>query len=386
MPEITENDCVKGHSAYIYDRGGRTRIDQLVRLSRVEWNRDRDGVSEAAVRLTGPSCSANRQLINDIAEKRHEMVIFRGEDRVWEGPIWRLSDQGSQVDIVAKDVGQYLFGQPLTRTWDSTAGTTATARLQEIIVWEMTHGRTARRIGGGTIEIPAWEAQPTPANVVNHLVVHHFPNEARTAAKTVPQQMLVGEHLAAFARTGGLDWTTVGRAIHLWDTSRSIGRTRTLTEEDFYGPIIVTKYGADHTQIAVVTGMDGAYGEAANPENLELYGPWTTLYTSYQQEGTDAPTQVELDSQATRNTSGRSPVPMEVRIPDNSTIRLDDTLTIADLVPGVQVPLLATLNARNYSQLQKIDHVKVIETAEGEEVKITLSPSTRPDSDEEEED
>jgi hypothetical protein len=84
--------------------------------------------------------------------------------------------------------------------------------------------------------------------------------------------------------------------------------------------------------------------------------------------------------------SGRNPVPVEVRIPDNSTIRLDDTLTIDDLIPGVQMPLLATLNARQVSQDQKLDLVTVRETgAEGETIQVVLTPATKPDSDDEEE-
>ena len=54
-------------------------------------------------------------------------------------------------------------------------------------------------------------------------------------------------------------------------------------------------------------------------------------------------------------------------------------------VPGVQVPLRATLNAKAYEQDQKIDHLRVTETADGETVQLTLTPATRPDSDEEEE-
>jgi len=72
-----------------------------------------------------------------------------------------------------------------------------------------------------------------------------------------------------------------------------------------------------------------------------------------------------------------------VRIPDNSSVRLNDSLTINDLVPGAQVPLLATLNARQLSQLQKIDVVKVTEDPDGENIALTLTPATNPDSNEE---
>lgn len=78
-------------------------------------------------------------------------------------------------------------------------------------------------------------------------------------------------------------------------------------------------------------------------------------------------------------------MPVEVRVPDNSGVRLSHDLTIDDLVCGVQVPLRATLNARRLSQLQKIDLVTVTETADGETIQVTLSPANKPDEDGEEE-
>lgn len=386
---VAEN-CITQHTAFIYDRGGKSRFgqSQLVDVSRVKWERDRDGISEAEVVLTGRSCGQQREFIKGVSSKRHELVIFRGNDRVWEGPISRIGDQGNKIVIAAKDVCWYLYGTAMSRVWDSTGAnaTEVTTRLEEILNWELTHDRTVRVIGGGgaTLVRTAWENLQHPVNLLPHLQVHHFPNEARTSARTNISEMTIGAHLERYARSGGIDFTAVGRAIHIWDTSRSIGRTRQLTEADFFGPIIITEYGADHTQIAYVAGNDGVYGEAANPENLDFYGPWETVYTAYNEEGTEGPDQVELNSQASRNTSGRSPVPFEVRIPDNSSVRLSSTLSVMDLVPGVQVPLRATLNARDYAQMQKIDHVTVTEDSDGETVQLTLTPATRADSDVEE--
>ena len=380
------DECISEHTAFIYDRGGRTRVGQLVDVSEIHWERDRDAISEASLVVQGAACRAQKDLISKIIEKRHELVIFRGKDRVWEGPISLVGDEADKLTLSAKDVCWYLFSTPLSKVWDnSTAGsgvTQTTSRLEQIITYELSTSRVGRRLGGGTITVPGWETLSPPANILPFLQVHHFPNEVKTATKTLAFQMTVGEHLAGLARTGGLDYTAVGRAIHLWDTSRNLGRTRTLTEKDFFGPIIVTSYGSDHTQIAAVVGHDGAYGEAVNPEHLDLYGPWTKVFTPYNEEGTQAPTQGELNGQAARNTSGRSPVPVEVRVPDNSTIRLSHDLTINDLIPGVQMPLLATLNARARNQLQKLDRVSVKETAQGETIQVTLTPATKPDSDE----
>jgi hypothetical protein len=157
-----------------------------------------------------------------------------------------------------------------------------------------------------------------------------------------------------------------------------------LTEANFFAAVIVAEYGSDHSQAEYVIGSDGIYGEALNVDYFDYYGPWTNITTAYNEEGTVAPSEPELHSQAQRNLAGRSPAPNEVRVPDNSGLILSDTLTINMLVPGVQVPLLARLNARQLSQMQKIDHVRVTETSDGEKIQITLTPTTKEDSDVEE--
>lgn len=357
--------CVSGHSAYIYDRGGRKRIAQIKRLSEIRWSRIRDDISEAHIVVTGDSCTEQAATLSNVEPKRQELVIFRGGERVWEGVIWLVEQAPGQTTIRAHDIAEYMFGTPLTKAYDNRHPneTAMTTRLYGAIAYEM----------------PVWEALDPPLNFLPHVVVHHWPNEAGTAAYTKAYQMTLGELVDNAAARSGIDYTMVGRALHLWDTSRSLGRIRTLTEADFYGNVIVTAYGSDHTEIAYVTAEDGRYGKAGASD--PYYGPWTKVFTAYNEEGSAAPTQVELNSQAARNVSGRSPVPVEVRVPDNSSIKLSDSLKISDLVAGVQIPLRATLNGRRFSQMQKLDALVVSESATSEQVQVTLSPATRPDED-----
>lgn len=379
--------CVSNHTAAIFDRGGKKRIGPLIDLSAVQWERSRDSTTEGSVRIEGDACSGQARLLGAIRSHRHELVIFRGRERVWEGPIHRVGLHGTYAEIAAKDVSEYLFATPLTQDWDNsftgTGSTEVTTRLGEIIAYELTHGRTQLDQYGATIAVPAWESMTPPINVLPHLDVRHFANEAGTSAHTIPYQMTVGQHLAAVARQSGIDWVTVGRQIILWDVSRSLGKLGQWTEANFFNDVKITEYGADHSQSAYVMGQEGVYGSAVNSDNLDFYGPWTKIFTAYNEEATNAPTAVELNSQARRNLSGRSPAPIEVRVPDNSSIILTDTLTINDLVPGMQVPLRATLNARKMYQLQKLDHVKVTERPGREDVQVTLTPATKPDEDEE---
>jgi hypothetical protein len=355
--------CAEFHTIYIFDRGGMTRVAQIVDVSTVHWTRDRDGVSEASVRIQGSACTAQADILASIEPKRHEMVIFRGNDRVWEGPVWRVGWHSDWVEIHAKDVFVYLLGTALTQQYSSAYPNVETvmARLERIIPHELA----------------PWEALSPPANVLPYLQIHHNPTDPKTTSVTKPYEFTVGEHIQNLAHYSGIDFACVGRSLHIWDVDRHLGQTRLVTEADFLGSeVILTAYGSEHTQRAYVVADEGAYGEAHNPDNEDYYGPWTTIYAAYNEEGSDAPTQEELNSQAQRNLSGRTPVPVEVRVPDNSSIRLNDTLTINDLIPGVKIPVLATLNARRMSQDQKLDAVSVSEDGSGETIQITLVPAT----------
>jgi hypothetical protein len=380
--------CVQGHKAFIFDRGGTRRAGgEVIDLSKVQWERARDAVSTAMIRLEGDACRGQSSLIDGIRSHRHELVIFRGRDRVWEGPIQRVASHENFAEIHAKDVLTYLGAQPLTRVWDNTSNgdgvTEMTTRFRDIIEFELANGRIMQDPLGNDVAIPAWEALDPPVNLLPYLDVRNFPNEARTAAKTLAYQMSVLTHLQSAARTSGIDFTAFGRKILIWDVSRNLGVLPTMTSANFFNKVIVTEYGADHTQAAYVIGQEGVFGSALNLDNLDYYGPWTTMFTAYNEEGTNAPGVGELNSQAQRNLTGRSPAPIEVRIPDNSGIILSDTLSIQQLIPGVQIPLRATLNSRKLAQVQKIDHVKVIEDASKETIQITLTPATKPDVEEE---
>lgn len=363
--QLDPNSCVQLHRAAIYDRGGMKQMFPLLQPQVVRWGRVRDDTSEGYVVVAGENCRSSADSLAKIEPHRHELVIFRGSERVWEGPINRVAWKSGSVEITAHDVTDYLLYTPMSHDYDNrgSKATEVSTRIEGIIRGEM----------------PVWESLDPPANVLPYLSVHHFPFEARTAMHTIPFAMSVGQHLDDLARDRGIDYAAIGRAIHIWDTSRSLTTLRTLTERDFYGEVIVTSYGSDHTEVAYVVAEDGRFGVAGAPSGY--YGPWTKIFTVYNEEGTTGPTQTELDSQAARNIAGRTPVPVQVRVPDNSSIRLSYNLGINDLIPGAQMQLSATLNARKMTQLQKLDMMRVEETSNGETVQVTLSPANSPDPD-----
>lgn len=377
--------CVSLHSVMIYDRGGMNRLDQLVDVAEVEWVRERDQVTGARVVLSGRACRAQAPFLTSVAAMRHELVIFRGNDRVWEGPILEVRWFANRVELVAHDVFEYVNWSPLTKDWPNSDGggpAYMTERAQQILEHELSTPYLMD-IGAGPVTVPRWEGIDPPANVLPHLDVRQSLGSSGilTRSSTLAFEMTVGEHLRNLAE-GGLDYTVIGRQLLVWDSARSIGRTRPVTDSDFYGDLQVIASGTDYGAIAHVSASRDESGEGpplplavGNAGGVDdFYGVWTRLVSLASEEGSDTPNQLALNSQARRQLVGRSPVPTVILIPDGG-LRLSHDLRINDLIPGVTIPVRATLNLRPVSQDQRLDKIVVTETPEGETVKISLSPA-----------
>lgn len=358
------NVCVQ-HTAYLFDRGGLTRIVELGPLVSCQWQRIRDDISKAQVVLASPECAIN---VDQVEAGRHELVIYRGDQRIWEGPITLVIFERGQVTIEARDVMHYVYRTIMKSAYNNAYPniTTGVNRARNILVRELVRG----------------EALDPPRNVLPFLTTWHHPDDARTSRNTIPFQKTAFDDIDDMAAKSGIDYTVLGRAIHIHDTHIPLGRTAALTEADIIGDIIVTQYGMELGTFAAVTGGNGMYGYAVAPGANSAgvhpyYGLWEILDDAYdEEEGGEAPTLNELNSQAIRNLSGRMPTPVTVRVPDGSTLSPTSPVTIDDLVPGVQVPLLATLTGRRFSQMQKLDRLDVVEDSGGEQIKITLSPES----------
>ena len=288
-------DCVQDHHVVLYDRGGRTPINDLVRPQRVAWNRVRDDISDATVSLAGDSCRRNADVLDAIRTGRYEMVIFRGADRVWEGPCTLLKYGRTTAEITARDVMHYAARTVMHQKWSNAYPNTTTvvARAANILRTEL-----ARK-----------EALSPPINVLPYLQEFHFTGEARTSAVTQKYQDYVWSHIDGMAENSGMDYSVLGRSIMLWDTSNPIGYAPTVTQDDFLGDIDVSEYGLDLATSYVVTNGQGVYGIAGS--NDSYYGEWEMLSNPYDETDTGSqPTANEMASQAKRNLAGRNPAPV----------------------------------------------------------------------------
>ncbi len=373
------DDCITGHSALIYDRGGRQRLFELIKIASIEWGRVTSALSLAKVVISARNCEAQADRLESIAAMRHELVIFRGADRPWEGRILDVGWFDNRVEVYAVDVKRYLDARALTKSWPSAAGggtDRMTERVQQILSYELATNYTVTT-NDGVVTWPAWENEDPPANVLPHLEVRPS-TTLRTTSDTLPFQMSVGAHIDNLAESG-LDYTAIGRKLLFWDSAQSIGQTRVLTEDDFSGELEVHASGPDFAagvHLAVSTVDEGQIppvGHAGAPD--PFYGPETIVGTLDTDTGSGSIVQSELNSQAARRIVGKNPVPTQIVVPDGSAVLLNDTLTINDLVPGVIMPVRARMNLKPVQQDMRLVSMNVTETAEGETVTVSLLPA-----------
>ena len=356
------------HTAFIYDRGGRRQIGALSPIAHIKWERKRDDISSATVTIQSPD-RACANMLELIESARMELVIFRGNIRVWEGPITRVAYRGDRVEIFAQDVMWYVHRTIMMNEYDNRYPNTAPVleRIERVM----------------RAEVARLEAADPAINVIPHMRFIRATDgavDARTAARTLPYEMTVFEHVDTYAARGGIDYTVVGRMVLFFDVHQIIGQTAMVTRDDFLGDPIITQYGAELGTYVAMTDGKGNFGDAGGDD--PYYGRLEILHQAYDEtagpaETNQPPSVAEMTSQARRAyTAGKIP-PLVVRVPDGTRLNPNGVLDITMLVPGVHIPLNAALPGRNVTQMQKLDSMTVEETPEnGEVIQVTLSPAT----------
>lgn len=365
---VFDEGVVQNHTATIYDRGGVVPLGELTRLRDVRWNRVRDDISQASVRLTSsPDCAS---LLGELATNRHELVLHRKGVRVWEGPITHLQYRGSDIQIGARDLLHYAnrtaIKEPLSNSYP---------RMVSVVERALTLLRREMAMH----EEPHFDSVPS-LNFLPGVQAFFDDDDAQNSSTTLPYEKYVWEELDDLAHTGGLDYTMVGRNTYLYDTHTNIGEGRRLTDEDFESDVIVTIYGMELATISTVSDRRGRWASVGQDD--PFYGAIELLHGTYNED--DDPDDPdfqevsieEMREQALRNMVGRFPLPLVVRVPQNASIRAETFEELqAYLIPGVRFPLRSTSTVKSVEQIQKLDNVSVQETSTGERISISLSPA-----------
>ena len=228
----------------VYDRGGLTRLFFIDRTNLVRYDRVRDDMSEATVWI--PSNADCCGLLADMEPGRHELVIRRDGQRVWEGPVVRIAYGFDQVELTARDVMFYAY-RTINRAGQNNAAPNSdwvTERARTIINRELSRK----------------ESLDPPINVLRYLDVRTTPTTARTTRVTKPYQKTVFEEIDDMAAKSGLDYTAIGRAIVMSDTHEPLGLTPAIGQGDFLGELVITSYGMDLATYSAVTNSEDILG------------------------------------------------------------------------------------------------------------------------------
>lgn len=358
---------------YLMDRGGKKRIGQFTSFQKLTWSRVRNDVSSAVLTLTAEQVASNQETLDRLGTGRSELVVFRGDQRVWEGPITSVQWGRNQTVITAQDICWWL-----SRTWLHASYSNAYPDQTNAV----------HHIAGViTAELSRKEAIQPAVNILPYLHTYVEDGDAQTTMVVDAWSMNVWAHLDDMASNHGIAYTVVGRALHIWDLSRAaLGRTRTVTEQDFIGDPYVTEYGGDLATIYGVTDGQGGYAVTGTVDpyygEIEL-GAQAFGEQSYQvldpntgQVIGTTITPAELLSQAERNIAGRNPVPQILNLPDNSRLDVSRAgLGLDVLVAGVYMPMQANLAGRVRSQMQRLQSLGVTVDASGEAVTVSLTPA-----------
>lgn len=368
---------------YIYDRGGQVMRGEITSIARLRYHRQRDDISSCSVFTTGKDCSG---LLGDLRTWQHELVVFRDGIRVWEGPVTRIDAKADEIEVEAKDVMAYVYRRVMRQGYSDA--------------WRKVNGV---EYGGLSVVVRAGLivrnclAYDDP-NVLRYLTQINHNDDARQHRSVPDYAKTAWEEIDNLAATGGLDYTTVGRRIVLWDTHRAIGRLPEMRDGDFSEPIHVTEYGMQLANHFAVTNNDGVFGVAERgvvdgvPQH---YGWIEQLASAYGETESDEPEvltpaaranlEIILADQADRNIASRWPAPLVVRVPDNATLNPDLNIGFNQLVPGVWIPVRARGTIREVSQWQKLDSVTVAQEEDGEKITVVMSAAPNggndPDSD-----
>lgn len=380
VPEISENQPVlgQGHNrAYVYARGGRKRIGEITPLAQIQWTRKRDDISNCTLASNGLGEDGG-QLLRMLRTWRHEIVVYRDDVRVWEGPITRIEWDVDQVSLEAKDVMAYVYRRILRQGYnDAYRIINGVQRGLHTVVYR------ARQIIMNALSYD-------DPNVLPFVTAMENIDDTVQSRVVAPWSKTAWGEVDDLAATAGLDYTVVGRRIILIDTHRQVGQLPEMRDGDFSAPPKVTEYGMQAANVFGVTNNSGIYGfvnlvtpttgippEGYIEQLASAYGETTgaaseTVLTP----AAKAKLEQTLRLQAERNIAPRWPVPVLVRVPDNSTLMPDLNISINQLVPGVWIPLAAVGPVRRVSQMQKLDSVTVTETGDdGEKIAVVMSPA-----------
>ncbi|MCL1900239.1 MAG: hypothetical protein FWG11_07005, partial [Promicromonosporaceae bacterium] len=364
--------------AFIYDQRGEQRILELSNVSSLSWSRRINEVSDASVIVDVPGGGEREECCGDLGNIHvwhHSLVIFREVDgtpqRVWEGPIRRLGYRPGQVTIDARDVSGWLEHRR-RHTYRDVASSPVTTEMMLSL---------QRAFTSPVVTSPAETSDP---NVLPWVINYGTLTEPVSMGPAVSRDVLPNEafyidDLNSFVDMGGR-WTVLGRSIIVFHDGIALGRTNTLLpSRDLQAEIEIVEDGDSLTTYGVARDDTGAaqayYGPTGHTPIDAYYGLLDSVVSLG--GGDTGASRAALIAAATAVWNQNYPAPILLNIPQDSTLSCDAPFPMQHLVCGTIVPIESTETCRDVSATMILSGVQVEQTAEGEQVAISLIPSSQ---------
>lgn len=340
--------------AMIYSRGGATDLLALKKLSDLQWGRSRNAFSTAQVTVTADD--AGFGALEDVHTWAHELVIFRDDERVWEGPI-RYIDRG-QGDCILYGVDVLGWLAKRRVSMDRRLGDGVTASVIDEMELSLTRALT-----------------PDDPNVLSHRLVAHDPAELQVSRDVRAGSGFYSDDFTGMAGTGAY-FTVLGRMVIIWPEQLIMGRTETLQPELHTtsaprvvedGDALATTYTAVDQDDRIRTKIASSSDVNATTGVSTYYGRHDGLITVSESSNTTF-----LDGLATFALGDTFPAPVSIVMAGDTALKPNAPMRISELVPGMIVPVEYTRAGARISGTMVIDSMKVQQGAGAESVSVTL--------------
>lgn len=349
------------HTAFIKERGGTITVFELDSLSQVNWNRQRDDISQAHVEVnaTAECCQQMGGLLTGF----HELHILRDGIPVWQGIVTRLEYERERVTVFAEDILWVAKNTALDVGYNKAYPNIAKGGW--VMNWLLTT-QTYSKYGD-------------PWKMAGHIHWVQGADDPSTSSAVKAWSMTTWEDFDKYAEDRGMDYVVVGRDIYFWDTHL---KWRMLSDdligEYLLGDMAVVEYGNEFCTRVIVTNGNGYASQAVAPAwGISKYGYIDHVESSFNEAAAnEVPTNEEKKAwqeQAQSNLDLCFPAPTRIRVSENSTLSPEAPYDINDLIPGSWVRVVVDDLCRTMDQLHKLHSVDVTEEDGKETVKITTS-------------
>lgn len=347
----------------IYDRRGEARLLELETsgVTELKWGRVRNAYSEATVTLLGANVSGRCwSALGNVHTWAHTLVIFRNDERVWEGPIVTISTTTRAVTFYARDVVSWLTRRRVARK----------RYLPET-------GPALSVLGEAALSVSRALAPDDP-NVAPFLLTVDDPTPPLTRRSLKPNEGYYYDDLVNLCEEG-LNFTVVGRRLVLFTDNTALGRTETLVpERDTVAELELTESGLDlATQVTVSTDKR-SWTDDPPPPVTDGLDPFYGLHDMLA-DARGRKSVAGLANVADAALRSSYPAPVRVAFPQDARLACEAPLPVAALVPGTYVPVESTATPQPVAATFVLDSVAVSLAQTGEEaVTVNLHPVPGP--------